>query len=59
MSELLNLALIGIFLFGLFTIFMLIGYTIWYWITGTKLYQSYIRNKREKLVNRFMEGLKK
>ena len=59
MYELLNLALIAVFLFGLITIFLVVGYSIWYWITGTKLYISYIRRKREKLVNQFMEGLKK
>ena len=59
MLELFNLMILGVFVFGLLVIISLFCYTIWFWITDSKLYRHYLQRRREKLVNKFMEGLRK
>jgi hypothetical protein len=59
MLELFNLLILGVFLFGFLLIISLVGYTIWFWLTDSKLYRSYLQRRRERLLNKFMEGLEK
>jgi hypothetical protein len=59
MLELFNLLILGVFAFGFLVIISLVGYTIWFWFTDSKLYRVYMQRRRERLLNKFMEGLEK
>ena len=59
MRELFSLGLFLCLTFGIVLMSMVIGYTVWFWFTDTLFYRRIQRARREKLVNKFMEGLKK
>lgn len=59
MREFISLILLMVLTFGIALISMVIGYTIWFWFTDTLFYRRIQRARRERLVNKFMEGLKK
>lgn len=59
MREFFSLMLFLCLTFGIALMSMVIGYTIWFWFTDTLFYRRIQRARREKLVNKFMKGLKK
>lgn len=59
MREFISLILLMVLTFGIALMAMVIGYTIWFWFTDTLFYRRIQRARRERLVNKFMEGLKK
>lgn len=59
MREFISLILFMVLTFGIALMSMVIGYTVYFWFTDTRLYRRIQRARRERLVNKFMEGLKK
>ena len=59
MRELFSLGLFLCLTFGIALMSMVISLTAWLWFTDTAFYRRIQRARRERLVNKFMEGLKK
>lgn len=59
MREFMSLILFMVLTFGIALMSIVIGYTVWFWFTDTRFYRQIQRARRDRLVSKFMEDLKK
>lgn len=59
MREFFSLGLFTVLVFGIVVMLAVITLSAWFWLTDLPIYKRIQRARREKLVNKFMEGLKK